>query len=556
MRKNISSLLQRGNLKSKERVLLLVANQVSKEKDGKSILTEADEYALSEGWTSANNDEVREYNRYNEGWRLTGFAELDAQTTFLTAEISFLRAGKLVDYALWHALEIEKIKTAKDYKSLNLNIFDFFKKVFGEVKDIINISEDEALQLIIKNSGLELDKVIYTYAFESLSEDLKKDILALDPEAKTESQYLDQEEIIANLFNGKDKLTKEAKEKLADLILNFLYLDIERLEESKRLVFSSYFAELPALDILKKWADYNEDYTEKEVKELEKKEDEAIEKELTQKLKDYAEKNKKDIRDLLKETILKWLDEGLFIKEYAPIFNSDEKKTYEGKTKLPHKEVFREWLKAKKKAKETIQGLINKSELRVEERNWEIKGIKGIDTKRTLKIITGESLYNFKGDYIFAKDFRKQADAFKGLGALILFLRECRFLKDYAILLAFKELFNKLSKIYEVDLTYKIDKWINSFRGEVELLNQQLTLIADRLDMAVFYKHNITFLQKTFISDMLIDLEKIEPSRDDRKHFNDGEVRPRGIKLEKIGIAVAGLERYYQEFKKLFDEEF
>ena len=552
MKKNISSLLQKGNLKPKERVLLLVANQVSKEKDGKSILTEADEYALSEGWIPANNDEIREYNRYNEGWRLTGFAELDAQTIFLNAVINFLRAKSIVDIIFWHVLIDFQGKI--EAKSFNLKIFDFYSDIYKKLTPVGDEIEKKALELVIKNSGLELDKAIYTYAFENLNEDLKKDILALDPDAnaKTESQYFDQEEIIADLFNGKDKLAKEAKEKLADLILNFLYLDIERLEEGKRLVFSSYFAELPALDILKKWADYNENYTKKEIEGLEKKGDEAAEKELTQKLKDYAEQNKKDIRDLLKETILKWLDEGLFVKEYQPIFNNDTKETCnDAKTKLPHKEVFKRWKLAKLNAKVVIQELIDKGELKVEDRNWEL-----LDIKKTLKIITGESLYNLKGDFTFAKDFKKQADVFKGLGYLILFLRECRFIKDYAILLAFKELFKKLSKIYEIDLTYKIDKWINSFKGEVELLNQEITTIADRLDMAVFYKHNITFLQETFISDMLIDLEKIEPSRDDRKHFNDGEVRPRGIKLEEIGIAVAGLERYYQEFKKLFDEEF
>jgi len=91
MRKNINSLLQKKNLKPKERILLLIANQIAIEKGKKSILTEADEYALSEGWIP-NNDEAIEYNRYNEGWRLTGFMELDAYTTYLKAENSFFKS--------------------------------------------------------------------------------------------------------------------------------------------------------------------------------------------------------------------------------------------------------------------------------------------------------------------------------------------------------------------------------------------------------------------------------------------------------------------------------
>jgi len=153
----------------------------------------------------------------------------------------------------------------------------------------------------------------------------------------------------------------------------------------------------------------------------------------------------------------------------------------------------------------------------------------------------------------FAKDFKKQADVFKGLGYLILFLKKCRFIKEYAVLLAFKELFKKLSKIYEIDLTYKIDKWIEDFKNDIELLNHELILISEKIEEAVYSKHNITFLKETFIKDMLIDLEKVKAG-DDRK-FIDINIKRSEVE-GKIGLAVAGIERYYQEFKKLFDEEF
>ena len=79
MRKNITALLQKGDIKPKERVLLLVANQVSEERDGKSILTEADKHALSEGWTPKDNNEVREYNRIYRDW------ETDRKSTRLNS---------------------------------------------------------------------------------------------------------------------------------------------------------------------------------------------------------------------------------------------------------------------------------------------------------------------------------------------------------------------------------------------------------------------------------------------------------------------------------------
>ena len=60
MKKNITSILQRGNIKPKDRVLLLVADDVSRERDGKALLTDADRPGLREGWTPKDNNEVNE----------------------------------------------------------------------------------------------------------------------------------------------------------------------------------------------------------------------------------------------------------------------------------------------------------------------------------------------------------------------------------------------------------------------------------------------------------------------------------------------------------------
>jgi len=252
--KNLTALLQKGNLSPKERVLLWVHNVVNKDKTGKEILTEADKHALSEGWTPKDNYEVKEYNRYNDGWKNAVFAEIDAQITYFAATNNLLRAGRLIDMIL---LKNEK-HTLGFYK-------DFIKEHFE--------SEDDALEIVIKNSGLEFDSLVHRYAFESLSEDLKSDILALDPDAKTESQYLDQEEVIADSFNGKNTLSKETKEKLADLMVENLYF-----EYGKDWRFDSYFAEIPAIEILKKWADYNKinyEISDSDLEEAEKKQREA-----------------------------------------------------------------------------------------------------------------------------------------------------------------------------------------------------------------------------------------------------------------------------------------
>ena len=570
MKKNITSILQRGNIKPSDRVKLLVADMASKERDGKALLTEADKHALSEGWTPKNNEEVREYNRFNEGWKNVAYAEMDAQTTYLQATNSFLRASKYISYT------IQKNRHDLKDKTIKSNIAD--KAIEGILK-----KEDEAkaLNLVLGYLGLELDYTIYLYAFELAGEQLQKDLLALYPDAKTERGYLEQEEIIYNLFNGKDKLSQTDKEKLAELIADECYIKYAR-----EWRFDGYFADLPLFELLGKWAFYYKEMPKKPedlLRHLEKEKyaDEgeevadlfnSIKKELTPKLTAYAEKHNTTIRELLKDTIIKWLDDGLFTKDFTPLYLSEDKATInEQDTKLTHKELFKKWLDVKAKATETIQGLIDNGELKTAKRTREFKNLfklinKELDKDRadktlqenikkhplyniknldinaviveetgqdeiiteTKTIITGESLYNLKGDFNFVKDLREQAEDFKLLGALVLFLRECRFVKDYSTLLAFELLFKELSKTFETDLTYSVKKWISSFREDLELLKLEFLMLADDIMEANYKSDRVYYLSESYIEDLMtmpFDPDKIKPDMDGKIKVYAGKIK-------------------------------
>lgn len=532
--KNLTTLLSKGNLTPKERILLWVANQVSKDRDGKEILTEADQYALLRGWRPKDNDEAREYNRYNDGWSTSGYARLDAQTIYLNAEIALLRANRLVDSAAFADGE---------------KLVERSKRMFGD----LGVSEEDALEIILKNSGLEFNYVVYKYAFENLSEEIKQDLFALCPDAETESQYLDQEEVIADLFNGKNKLTKEAKEKLAEAMVDSPYREYAawwQVSEEIRAwmdlrYIEGFYGSIPNVEIAKKWAEYNKIEYEYEVddQELEKSEqvqvrakdagqlivgDKSSDKEfrkdqlrktgLTKKMKECAEKQDTDMRALLKKTLLRWLDEGLFTEVYIPLcFSEDTHTCNDIDTKLPHKEVFKAWLKAKAEAKALLQNLLNAGKLALADMHHEIFG-----TKKMLTIITGQSLYRLEENFTFAQDFKKQIGDFTGIGTLIVFLQRHEFLKDYATLLSFAEMFRRLSKVYEVDVAYKIQGWIRSIEDDIENINRELGFIAENLELASYIKHDIVFLKETFIEGMLIDLEKVEPGEDETvRHYRD-----------------------------------
>ncbi|MFZ2150141.1 MAG: hypothetical protein WAV15_03200 [Minisyncoccia bacterium] len=485
--KNLATLLKKGDLTPKERMLFLVHDAVSKDKTGKEILTEADRHALSEGWKPLHDREVDEYNRYNKGWRTEGSLRLDAQTTYLNAQVSLLRSSRLLDYAMWS---------------------DSLQKGNGFGKIHLYVDENEALDLILKNTGLRFDQFLHSYTFQKIDEDLKKDILALYEDAGTESQYLDQEEIIADLFNGTEQLTVEAKEKLADIIADVPHNRYAELFKEKGMKsgawwFYGYFAELPTLEIAKRWADENEISYDAN--------SETLAEDLSLKIQDYAEKNKVEVRELLRRTIRKWLDEGLFEKKYVPLCNSADKTTCnDSDTKLPHMEILKRWLKAKDEAEAEIQKLIDAGQLKVEVREKEI-----FESKESMKIITGESLYNLQGGFDFAQDFKNQVEGLKPLDCLILFLRNGDFLKGYASLLAFADIYKKLSRLYEIDLGYKIDGFINDFKKSIEQLNDELRYLAEKLEGNIYRENNTKFLAEVFMDRMLIRLEDIEPGTDE-----------------------------------------
>jgi len=560
MKKNITSILQRGNIKPKDRVLLLVADDVSRERDGKALLTDADRHALSEGWTPKDNNEVKEYNLYNEGRRNIAFGELDAQTTYLNATVGFLRASKYISYILFKNIFTKETKTIKEgianraIDSLigKYDIETIKDTIEGEaLKDEITKGKpaiilegeaneialnnklnkhNEALNLVLGYLGLELDYTIYLYAFELAGEELQKDLLALYPDAKTERSYLEQEEIIYNLFNGKDKLNQTDKEKLAELIADECFN-----KHSGEWSFSGYFADIPLLELAKATAENNK------IAYNEKSDDLADE--LRNKLKAYADKNKKDIKDLLRETILTGLDndkEGGLLQAHQPLFMSDEKETCnEQDTKLTHKELFKKWLDVKAEATKIIQGLIDKGELKTERKIREYKRLKNLYLKlaqetgqdrqdtpitETKTIITGESLYNLKGDFNFVKDLREQAEDFKLLGALVLFLRECKFIKDYATLLGFLELYKKISKVFDEDLTYKIQGYIKSFNEDLEGLKMEFLMLADDIMEANYKGDRVYYLSESYIEDLLttpFDPASVKPDTDKLKVYFD-----------------------------------
>jgi len=236
MKKNISSLLQKGNLTPKERYILLIQNDLEKAKADKGFLTEADIQGL-QNWQAKTPAEAKEWNRYNEGWELIGRAGIEAEFVYAETKAEHFRKNIITTELALYPLYRKQFNITKALKQI--------KRV--SIKEAIEITNKQREQKL--KNGLDFDYAVYLLAFESLKDDYQKDLKTLYEEVEYEHQYLDQEEIIANLFNGKAELTKEAKEKIAELVAERSYNEF-----AKEYQLYHYFAGIPIMEIAKKWA--------------------------------------------------------------------------------------------------------------------------------------------------------------------------------------------------------------------------------------------------------------------------------------------------------------
>jgi hypothetical protein len=588
MKKDISSILRRGNLTPKERVLLIVHNNITKEKEGKEILSASDKHALIEGWTPKDNNEVAEYNKYNSGWRTAGFAELEAQTIFLNAQSDYYRTMHLsLNFALYPAYKTirESVKQLEKIKRVDIK----------EANEIVRLQREQKLK-----DGLDYDFALYQLAFELLPDDLQQDLKLLYSDVNYDTSYLDQEETVADLFKGKDTLTAEAKEKLAELVASRAYNSY-----AKKYQLYHYFAGIPLAEAMRyflfiKGIDIEGDKL-KQNQEADSKDSKTHEI-IQERAEQYAKEHNTNIEAMLKEGCLKWLEDGLLVDIYSPFFNSKQKETYSGDTKHPHDEIFKAWLQSKAKAKTTLEELIKKGELKIATRekaepkdNLKIKaqfklaiellGVKPdsyepdgetIDHTKGSKYITGESLYNFKGDYRFVREQKHFIDTYEAnLGIVyadddpehkgehldkellisdktpdgkpsffsfsFLALEKLKrsfeatqiiieteqdgerviglsddltenykiaqdhLAKGYGALLAYKELFSRLSKTYEIDLTYRLSEWIDTLGGFIDLHNSSIKTAIEPSDK---------FMQSKTLKlkdNLFIDKDNIKP---------------------------------------------
>ncbi len=208
--KNISNMLGRGNLTVRERYLLLIDNDIKKTKTGKEVLTEAEKSAL-ENWKASTNEEAKAWNQLNEGWRLGGRIDLEAEFAYKDAQIAYMSQKPIIIGMLFYPLQRRA--------NLYLNNLERIKKVtIEEAWEIARKQKEIKLK-----EGVDFDYAVYQLALELLGDKDHTRMEELYPEVEYDHQYLDQEEVIAHLYGDQKELSEEAKDKLAELVAEQSY---------------------------------------------------------------------------------------------------------------------------------------------------------------------------------------------------------------------------------------------------------------------------------------------------------------------------------------------
>ncbi|MDQ5883663.1 MAG: hypothetical protein QG654_577 [Patescibacteria group bacterium] len=448
--KNLANILRRADITPQERVITLVQNDVYREEYGKSILSESEIYSLTQGWRPKNSHDVNEYNKYLELSRIEQTMRFDSYGLSLKGENSILRSIMLIENAFFE----KNLVNQKDERA-------FMSKY---------ISKEDVISFIIENTYVEYDKLIHLITLNNISEDLRNDIIILDEYVIYDKKYLEDEVFLYELFQDSTLLSSENKNLLIEKIFSCVYHDgIRKLKngtEKDGFLTLHFFAELPVEAILNKWAEYS--HTDLNGKDS---------KYLLDNIEEYANIQNKTMEIIIKETLSKWIDDGLFITEYTPLFLSDGFNTWNGNTKKKHKDIFIEWYKELQKTKNFIQKCVVSGGIKVENFNSNL-----FNTPSVKKIVTGRSVYVSTIKEEFISEYRKQIELLIPLAYTFLFIEKyTNPLKTFTTLQAFLKISNYFSDVFEIDMNSKYQKNLESLEQDLDVLNATCTKQLDKI---------------------------------------------------------------------------
>lgn len=492
--KNLNQIIKRAKLTPLERVTALVHNNIHKQKNGKDLLSETELHTLTQGW-SGRMGEVNSYNRYLEIARLESSMRMDATMFSYRAELAIVRNHRILAYCL------------TDMKQ---------RKELGNGEMMQGLTEEDCLRFALSHTYLEYHYVLHAFTLENLPLEVREDLVLLDDSIGHSKQYFEDEVMLYKMLKS-GSLQKKDKDALVDTIFSRMYYDgfrkMRKGTELDGFLIGGYFAELPLREVMNRVAH------EADIKWKDREDEDLLED-----IEAYAKGKDVTMQYLTRESLRIWLDDGLFIKDFSPIFVSDRFDTWNGNTKKSHKELFAIWYAELEKSRKYFAELFSARKLKRQEVEMSI-----LREKKVMEIITGESLYACREDLEFVREYKKQVEMILPFSNFALFVEQyAKPVQNYNTLCQFKKLGEKASNTFDANFTEEYENLIETFKEEVRLLNHELGKLTD-----VATEHIYTNTKEHFRYDIQI--------ADGRFCFD----------LEENGEKADVIEKYTEEFKKI-----
>jgi len=457
--KNFTNILRKSNITPKERVRMLVQHDVHKEKTGKDILSEADINTLTKYWHPTES-EATEYNKYIGIVQVENFMRMDATMFFSKSTIALLRNQRIVDSFSPETHPWEE--TIEKYIAQD-------------------VPKSEAIEYCTQVTYLEYQKLLHVFTFHNLPEATRNGLIRLDEFVASENRYLDDQVFLYELFRGGTELNEENKKRIINRVYSRVYYkkmrEVKGDTEKDGFLIHSSFAELFVKDVVLRLLGNAGIVCSKS----------DSDEEILTALEAYAKSMDTSMEALFKETLSRWLDQGLFVKDCLPLFANEK-----------HRDLFMAWYEELQKSKQYFQHLFDTRKLNKQKLETTFLGM-----PRMLEIVTGKSIYGCKEDVFFVEEYKRQIEMLVPFATLFLFTKKhASPVKNYKSLCVLRDLAQKISDIFDVDMTESYAGLIDSYKDEVKLLNFSLSRLIDveieRLCLEDSFHYGLDIFDKAF----------------------------------------------------------
>ncbi|MBP6948752.1 MAG: hypothetical protein KBC41_03370 [Candidatus Pacebacteria bacterium] len=154
-----------------------------------------------------------------------------------------------------------------------------------------------------------------------------------------------------------------------------------------------------------------------------------------------------------------------------------------------------------------------------------------LDMKRTVSLITGESIMSLPHTHILKTEYKKQLEYYKYFANVFLFIQKSQLFKIYGEILALQDIYKVLLELYDADIGYYLSDLLSELDESIHQLNMEVVYFLSRMEDELYDKHKPKFFLDIQIRKVLFE----KPIRE-----YTGNI----------------YRKYIEQFRELFDYEF